>query len=247
MRSENWSYWGTSVIGPLHTKLKLENQDSWMAREYKWGQVLVVSDGLGSKIHSAHGSRAACLAVIETSKIFASHEKARIEDIPELIHALWILKTAPYAPSDCAATCLFAIHIRKKLIIGRIGDGMIAAFSENGKESFLMSDVKEDSFSNYTQSLHAVFQKENWEMKVLDASSYKGVLLCTDGISEDLLPESRMEFSQEVYGHYRHYSSKERNADIRRWLTEWPVKGHTDDKTVACLYRKGVGNGSETD
>jgi serine/threonine protein phosphatase PrpC len=238
MSNDIWKYWGMSATGPLHIKMKLENQDCWMARDYKWGQVVVVSDGLGSKLHSAYGSRTACRAVLEASKIFANHSEARIDNLPALIHAIWILKTAPYKYSDCAATCLFVIHYGGNLIIGRLGDGMIAALSENGRESILLSDDKQDSFTNYTYCLHADFHAEKWEMQILDASLYKGVLLCTDGISEDLLSDRKIEFAQDVYSNYTDCSSIERNTDIRRWLHEWPVKGHTDDKTIACLYKK---------
>ncbi len=53
---------------PLHVKAGIPNQDSWRARRYKWGNVVVVSDGLGSKAHSDHGSKAACLAVFEAAR-----------------------------------------------------------------------------------------------------------------------------------------------------------------------------------
>ena len=70
MLDQLWNSWGASVIGPLHVKAGIPNQDSWMARRYKWGNVVVVSDGLGSKAHSDHGSKAACLAVFEAAKSY---------------------------------------------------------------------------------------------------------------------------------------------------------------------------------
>ena len=33
--------------------------------------------------------------------------------------------------------------------------------------------------------------------------------------------------------------SEERKRDLKRWLSEWPVPAHSDDKTIACLFKKG--------
>ncbi len=95
----------------LHVKAGIPNQDSWMARRYKWGNVVVVSDGLGSKAHSDHGSKAACLAVFEAAKSYQNTPDVNIVDILRLIHANWLVKIAPYSSTDCSTTCLFAIQI----------------------------------------------------------------------------------------------------------------------------------------
>ena len=79
-------------IGPLHVKTGIPNQDSWMARRYKWGNVVVVSDGLGSKAYSDHGSKAACLAVFEAAQSYQNTPDANIVDILRLIHANWLVK-----------------------------------------------------------------------------------------------------------------------------------------------------------
>jgi hypothetical protein len=113
-----------------------------MARRYKWGNVVVVSDGLGSKPHSEHGSKAACLAVFEAAKSFRNNPDANIVDIMRLIHANWLVKIAPFSPSDCLATCLFAIQIEGIISLGRLGDGMIAALGEaESNDSRLLVDA----------------------------------------------------------------------------------------------------------
>ena len=238
MLDQLWNSWGTTVIGPLHVRASIPNQDSWMARRYKWGNVVVVSDGLGSKAHSDHGSRAACLAVFEAAKSYQNNTEVNIVDILRLIHANWLVKIAPFSPSDCSATCLFAIQIEGIITLGRLGDGMIAAFGAAEENHLILSDNKQDSFSNYTNSLQQEFKPYQWEIATIESSKCKAVVLCTDGISDDLLPEKRMIFAQELYYSYADMEPEERKRDLKCWLNEWPVPGHSDDKTIACLFKK---------
>lgn len=239
MLDQLWSSWGASAIGPLHVKAGIPNQDSWMARRYKWGNVVVVSDGLGSKAHSDHGSKAACLAVFDAAKSFQNTPDANIVDILRLIHANWLVKITPYTPAECSSTCLFAIQLEAVITLGRLGDGMIALLGEAEENCLILNDNKQDSFSNYTNSLQQEFKADQWETATFESSECKAVVLCTDGIYDDLLPEKQLIFAQELYSTYTHMESEERKKDITRWLHKWPVPGHSDDKTIACLFKKG--------
>ena len=238
MSDSVWNSWGASVIGPMHIKNSLPNQDYWMARRYKWGNVVVVSDGLGSKPHSDNGSKAACLAVFEAAKIYQKNQQANIIDILRLIHANWLVKVAPLTPSDCSATCLFAIQIEEKITLGRLGDGMIAAYGESENNCIILTDNKQDSFSNFTYSLHHEFRPNQWETKTIESSKCKALVMCTDGISDDLFAEKRIDFAKEIYLSYRSINSKIRVVEVKNWLKNWPVPGHTDDKTIACLFKR---------
>ena len=239
MLDQCWNSWGASVIGPLHVKVGIPNQDSWMARRYKWGNVVVVSDGLGSKPHSEHGSKAACLAVFEAAKSFRNNPDANIVDIMRLIHANWLVKIAPFSPSDCLATCLFAIQIEGIISLGRLGDGMIAALGETEENHLILSDNKQDSFSNYTNSLHREFKPDQWETATIESAACNAVVLCTDGISDDILPQKEHEFTEEFVREYSNMTPHKRVLKIKKMLKEWPVPGHSDDKTIACLFKKG--------
>ena len=239
MLDQLWNGWGASVIGPLHVKSGIPNQDSWMARRYNWGNVVVVSDGLGSNAHSDHGSKAACLAVFETARNFQKNRDANIVDILRLIHANWLVKIAPYSSSECSATCLFAIQNDGNITLGRLGDGMIAVLGKTEENHLILSEDKQDSFSNYTNSLQQGFKPDQWETVTIESAACNAVVLCTDGISDDLLPEKQMTFAQEIYFTYACLGSDERKRDLKRWLNKWPVPRHSDDKTIACLFKKG--------
>ena len=210
-----------------------------MARRYKWGSVVVVSDGLGSKAHSEHGSKAACLAVVEAARSFQNNPDANIVDILRLIHANWLVTIAPYSSSDCSATCLFAIQIGGIITLGRLGDGMIFALGETEDNHLILSEDKQESFSNYTNSLQQEFKPNQWETATIEGTACNSVVLCTDGISDDLLPEKQITFVQELYFEYVCLGSDERKRDLKRWLNKWPVPGHSDDKTIACLFKNG--------
>ena len=239
MTDSMWSSWGASVIGPMHVQKGIPNQDFWMARQYKWGNVVVVSDGLGSKLHSDHGSKAACFAVLEAAKTYSNNCQARFEDILSLIHVNWLVKVSPFSPYDCSATCLFVIQIDGQLTFGRLGDGLIAIHGETESDCLILSDNKQDSFSNFTCSLTKDFNLAQWETATMGIQNCRAVVLCTDGIADDLLPGKQMDFAQELYSNYKNLDPAERKKDLRRWINDWPVPGHYDDKTVACLFKRG--------
>ena len=210
-----------------------------MVRKYKLGNI-IVSDGLGSKSHSDHSSKIACLAVFEAAKSYQNNPDANMIDILRLIHANWLVRIAPFTSSECSATCLFAMQHGGVVTLGRLGDGMIAVFGEVEGKDLILSDNKEDSFSNYTNSLQQEFKPNQWEVMTVKTAECQAIVLCTDGISDDLLPEKQMIFAQEVYSTYSDLKSEERIQDLKRWLNDWPVPGHTDDKTIACLFKKRI-------
>jgi serine/threonine protein phosphatase PrpC len=227
-----WNSWGCSVRGPRHIKRSQPNQDSWRARAYRWGNVIAVSDGLGSKPHSDIGSKAACYAVTEAVQYFARHPSAPVDTIPPLIHSLWRILIEPYDVRECGTTCLFAMRINERLIAGRLGDGLIFADSKS-EEPVILTDEKEESFSNVTDCLNGKFHPELWELRELPADDFPRVMLCTDGISDDLTLEGRVIFPREVFANGRDMK------ELRRSLVEWPTPGHSDDKTLVCLVNGG--------
>ena len=36
---------------------------------------------------------------------------------------------------------------------------------------------------------------------------------------------------------YKKISSIKRNYEIKNWLKNWPVRGHSDDKTIVALIK----------
>jgi serine/threonine protein phosphatase PrpC len=233
---KQWKAWGTSVIGPSHKKNGMSNQDSWLFRSWKDRAALAVSDGLGSKPFSDTGSKAVCMAVMEAAKIFYLHPGGNFNYLPQLIHAFWLIKIGDTNPSDCAATCLFAVIIREKVILGRLGDGFVQSLGKD--KSFIMEDKKENGFSNITNCMTDIFTAGDWEIIEIPTEDCDAVVFCTDGVSNDIVEEKKTSFAKDFYAEYKNMNAKKRSREITQWLTKWPVPGHSDDKTLACLYRR---------
>ena len=235
-----WNSWGSSMIGPLHIRLGLPNQDTWISRSYSWGDVVVVSDGLGSRSKSEVGAKAICKSVIEAAKHYCNCPQAKTEDILRFIHSLWLLKISPFEPEQCSATCLFVIRCKGKCFLAQLGDGLIVVCGKTSSDTIVLNDSKHDSFSNLTFSLGRQFRPEQWKTLTIESDQCQAIILCTDGISDDLLPERQNEFAKELYISYQNYQPRQRIKELHRWLKNWPVPGHLDDKTVACLYKKEI-------
>ena len=222
MNKDKWITWGVTTIGPSHERSGLPNQDFWSSETFEWGDVVVVADGLGSLPKSDLGSRAICRSVIEASKIFFKSktnniENIRIEDFLRLINAIWLAEISPHRSRECSSTCLFAILNGDMILLGQLGDGLIIA-SSNNSNGKILNESKEDSFSNVTYSIRSNFQFEQWRYAFLNASDYKSVLLCTDGISDDLVPGTEHEFAKRIYEEYNDNIPRKRYYKILDWL-----------------------------
>lgn len=235
-----WRSWGGSVTGPLHQQMQLPNQDAWLAKHFVWGDVVVAADGLGSRLHADIGAKMACRAVCEAAKIYQKNRAAPLSELTRLIHALWLILIAPYLARDCATTCLFALRINDELIVGQLGDGMIILSTDQVERHVLMTDHKGESFSNITLALSEVYQAEQWVVSRQPVEHYQAVLLCTDGISDDLREGQHVPFAHALIDQYRELPKQTIRLDLLRWLNAWPVPFHSDDKTVVCLCRHGV-------
>lgn len=228
MSGNNWKGWGVSQIGPSHIKNNIPNQDSYIVKKYIWGIVGVVCDGLGSKKYSHIGSSALVKSIIQASKIFDFDKDIKLFE--PLLRSLWKININPYNTDETSTTLLFSIVKNSKIYIGRVGDGAIAVF---GKNSLLIEEDK-DSFTNYTTP----FGRETLiDWKIYDESEVENIVICSDGISEDIHKEKILDFFQNYIENYKKISSIKRNYEIREWLKNWPVKGHSDDKTIVALIK----------
>lgn len=231
------------MAGPSHVALGLPNQDAWLVRRYRWGQVVAVSDGIGASAHAEVGSRAACVIVMEAAKRLRADTQVGFEQLPEVIMDLWPAFLGGRAPEACGATCLFAVvPVVGTAWIGQLGDGLVAALGFGVGGDRLLSGP-EAAFSNVTIGLGGAVSREDWLVTSVPVEACQGFLLCTDGISDDLRPDGRSAFIKEVVAHYRTVSPVNRRRDLACWLRDWPVPGHMDDKTIACLYLDEVLHG----
>jgi len=233
-----WRSYGASVIGPAHIATGQPNQDSWIAFHHIWGAGIVTSDGLGSKRHSHFGSNAACRAVALAVQSYRGHTTRGDNFLPDRIRKHWLSLIAPLEPRDCAATCLFAFQMEEEPVrMGMIGDGLVAAVRVDGSV-VSMTDDKEEGFSNTTAAMSPRVTEKDWQWLSIPAEECKTVILCTDGIADNLIDSD--EFVRDFTGAHRNYSSVSASRRTRKVLSQWSTNNHSDDKTIACLVNEGV-------
>nr|WP_025827233.1 PP2C family serine/threonine-protein phosphatase [Acetobacter persici] len=236
-----WKSFGASVRGPGHIAEGLPNQDAWMSFHYSWGNGIMVSDGVGSKPFSNFGSAAACLAVDYAalacrSKVNTLNAKINRNSLFEDIKAKWLSFIEPLEPRDCSATCLFAVQIGDGLIhFGMLGDGLLAVIKGDGSV-ISCSEIKINGFSNITTALSPNISSKDWQYFSLPEEECLAVLLCTDGVADDL--DDMEGFVRGFFDGYRSLAALSASRNVREMLEKWPTPKHSDDKTLACLCRE---------
>ena len=145
--------------------------------------------------------------------------------------SLWDINISPYTENETSTTLLFCIVKNKKIYIGRVGDGAIVAF---GKNSLLLEEDK-NNFTNYTIPFGRS-QKIQWY--IFKDSEIDSIVMCSDGISEDLKKDKLLDFFQNYIENYKDIQSNKRVYEIKQWLKNWPVRGHSDDKTIVALVKE---------
>jgi len=231
-------YASASVIGQSHIETASSNQDAYIVKEYAFGTVFVVADGLGSNKHSEIGSQAVCKAVCEAARIWTRKEDSPPHLLIRLIHSIWELKIYPYPKKDCGTTCLFAIVLKnKKLVVGQLGDGLVCYSMNN--QLYVLNE-KADEFGNLTNSISYVRSSNEWNMEIRTIEHQDFVLLlATDGVSEDLIKERRMDYLHYLKDKICHLpSQRTRNLEIKNILNNWVTKHSIDDKTMIIIHRK---------
>lgn len=236
----HWKSFGASVRGPGHIVSGTPNQDAWRSFHHAWGDGIVISDGIGSKSLSNFGSDAACLAVeCAILSCCENAEKGR-DFLSERIKTNWLSLISPLLPRDCSATCLYAFRLNDGVIhLGMLGDGLTAAIKSDGSVVSLQED-KSQGFSNITAALSPNTSPKDWLYMSIAETECTAVLLCTDGVSDDL--DNVDGFVTDFVDAHRVLAAMSANRDIRETLENWPTPKHSDDKTIACLCREEISN-----
>lgn len=223
------------MIGPRNLREKKLNQDAVMHRFWKNNWCIAVCDGMGSKPLSHIGSSLACQSVYEVLKHcdFSLAEK----EVAKKIYIYWLklLKDKNILPTDAATTCLFAWGNRQGNVrLFQLGDGAIYYQSESFGHVGVKSD---DLFSNQTNALGYSKKWDDWSYKEIDLTDPNhGIILMTDGISEDLLNEQL--FTSMLIQKATLHSVRRLKKYIQHELIHWPTPQHSDDKSIGIVFWK---------
>lgn len=223
--------YGYSTKGKNHIRNKRPNQDSYLVVNKNEYTLAVVCDGLGSKKHSKVASKKLCKII--SKEVYKGLKSKKLNPITlvETVQKKFKKKIWPFNLSNCDTTCLFALISKNSILMFQAGDGLNALVSNN---ELIKCDVEEKDFTNETTAF-GKSKKINWEFKMIkkeENKSYK-LLLCTDGLSEDIVEDSIVDLvntlADNVSGKYKN------NQFIKDTIKNWPNKYGGDDKTMVVI------------
>lgn len=229
-------HFGASIRGPLHTQQKRPNEDAWLGCAGSFGRLIVVCDGLGSRRQAHRGSQMGCMAVREAVRLWSKTEEAPIQSLLWLIEVVWRIRVAPSLPEECATTCLFALRQpSRRWIIGGLGDGL-GLIKQGPHTAVPVTGRHTDNFANQTDGLGCPHSINDWVVETISPSNEETtVVLCTDGIADDLVEERFDDFATWLMGTFADLPPSKRWHALSREIRHWPTPGHQDDKTLAIL------------
>lgn len=227
---------GASVRGPRNEQAGRNNQDAWLCARGSAGHLIVVCDGLGSRVSSEVGARAACVAVRRAVSLWPGVASgADPQLLARLVEVIWRLVLAPRKAEECATTCMFALREPGgHLLIAGLGDGLALLRRADGT-LLTRTGRREDDFANETCALGTPHRPSDWWVMIDPPASGRTVVLATDGVSDDLDPTRLDAFAQWLAAEVGSLSGSARGRRLRRELQRWPVPHHVDDKTVAVM------------
>lgn len=224
---------GSSVIGPAHLTENTPNQDAVLVRGIQKGWCVSVADGLGSRPLSHIGSRYCVQSVRRLLKLNAGFNSIPLQ-ISQQIQQAWLSHFGD-SYSAFETTCLWAsVTPAGSGLAAQVGDGLLLIKSQG--QLRVVTPLR-DGFGNQTQTLSKAKDHDWTTVEFTLAQPGDGVLLMTDGISDDLIPEHLEGFFDAIFQQLKR-SNKRR---CKRWLTkelkEWTTPRHGDDKSIAGIFR----------
>lgn len=224
---------GVSIAGPAHVESNLPSQDALGIYGWRDGKLAVVCDGVGSKPLSRLGARVAVQAVRRTLKT------ANVKPPRSLIQEIyrdWLVHQPAQLASDAASTLLFAtIGFDGQAFLAQLGDGLVM-YRASGKFDILTP--ARTGFGNQTTALGISKAWSDWQIADICLSQPgDGVIMMTDGISDDLQIGKLEEFFTAVTTLTRLESKRRAHDRLKKQLLNWPTPGHSDDKTIAVIVK----------
>ena len=219
-------------IGKFHKIKNKRCEDAVSAKQYPFGTVMAVSDGVGSKRYARIGANAAVNAVQKSFCDF-SENIVEFEGVPERIKEYYMGAISPKKLTQADATCLFAAHIYERgLYLGQIGDGLVICQSK--KEVVMMRESK-SGFSNFVTPLNWKTEKDQWRLKFIPEHELNQVFiaLMTDGISEEIMPEKETAFANRLI---EKLNGKEKQNTILRSMLRQEIAPYSIDDKALAVY-----------
>ena len=226
---------GGSVVGPVHMQSGQPTQDALSLRGWCGGWIAAVADGLGSKQFSAQGARWAVQCAQAVLRDETSNQLTD-RDVVTAIYRRWLAGVPNSDPGSCATTLLVAACTAAGNVrIFQIGDGIILARTTQGLRLFTPEKA---GFGNQTLALGPSRSWSAWTTGSIQLN-HPGdqVLLMTDGIADDVDAGLLASFADTIHGQLKVRTRRAGRVWLNREMTHWGTPGHSDDKTIAMIFK----------
>jgi hypothetical protein len=220
------------VTGESHIRAKRRNDDAWRASESGTGVVVAVADGVGSVPHGRLGARAAVAAAHSVARRWLDRELGA-DAVPGEVTGDWSDAIGQQDPADCATTLLFgAVRNDGCVLLAWLGDGLVQA--EIGGTSWGSLDAEHGW--GLTPALRSADVDGRWCLQQIRGfRSGDGLVLATDGVSEDLVPGSVPRLLSKIRAAIKRDGCERVERQLRADLEAWRTPGRRDDRTMALL------------
>ena len=93
-----------------------------------------------------------------------------------------------------------------------------------------MTAQKESDFTNEVLAISDKAEYNTWRYRCIDLGNINSleIMLTTDGISEDIIPEKMPDFMSFVFSKV----DNDRRNGLKKLLQNWSFPGSIDDKTI---------------
>ncbi len=208
----------------------MPNQDAVLVRQYPFGFVLAVADGIGSDKNSEYASMSAVSAVHD---VFSTITVDEIEHVSEKMSARFTELMSEAPMKEAGTTCIFCAHTETLgLVLGQIGDGICCGRIED--QPFILKE-KDSEFSNIVEPLSVAHMPCEWTVVQYRGVSKVKLMLATDGIADDIIPGKEIAFSDYLLSAIEALPDDEKENKLREIIDKWETPNSNDDKTIA-LY-----------
>lgn len=222
---------GASVRGPAHQQDDLPNQDALCVSGNRGGWCIAVADGLGSRPLSHIGSNKAVHLVRQQVRQGLGVSP---DSFGPALRDAWLAHFGDrYRVHE--TTCLWAwVDARGRGVAGQVGDGLLLVRSRG---LFRVLTGRRQGFGNQTTTLAQADPGQCCSAEIELSKPGDGVLLMTDGVSDDLIPEQLEPFFDAIYQRQRRTSRRRMRQWLTRELLDWTTPRHGDDKSIAGIFR----------
>src|SRR5574344_1515827 len=213
---------GSSLVGPGHKKLGIKNQDHFLIADIGDLKVLAVADGVGSCRFASYSSKRILRCLANEMK----RARCRIPDLPKFMASVVARyqRTFRFLKKGMGTTLVAAMISRNgDAYFAQAGDGL-CAWACGGTEGCLKN--KDDAFGNLVSPISGTAPFDKWVLQEKHFENDLELLLCTDGVSEDILPDKRTAFLKAMAERCR----KDGVRAIEKVLNDWPTPHSLDDK-----------------